>query len=239
MRGVSVKAVETVVLPRPRVPAEIIPLSIAFFAISFAFGVLAREADMALALALTMSALVYAGTSQVVALGLMAAHQPAWLIVLVTLLINARLFLMSSVMVEPTRGWKTWVRYLFAFSLTDESFALLLAPGAGGLESPRRALWIQGGAYVAWIAGTLLGFSLGADSSQLKGLGLDFALVAMMLAVLVLQIRNHVGLVVALVGGGTAVAFAHLNLTWAAPLAAAVVAPGVGIWMERRCKSKC
>jgi 4-azaleucine resistance transporter AzlC len=219
--------------PRFRVPVEVIPLAGAFLAISFAFGVLARESDLSLGLTVLMSGFVYAGSSQVVALGLLATAQPAWLIVLVTLLINSRLLLMSSVMAQPSMHWNRFVRWVFAATLTDETFALLLRPD-GGIGTPGRAMWIQLGAYVAWVSGSAAGFILGGNSAQLRGLGLDFALIAMMLAVLVLQIRDRRGVAVAMVAGAIALVATQWGWSWAAPLLAAFIAPAVGIWMEKR-----
>lgn len=217
-----------------RIPSEFWPLTGAFFAISFAFGVLARETGMDAWAAILMSAFVYAGTAQVVALGLLAAGQPPWLIVLVTLLINARFLLLGSVGAHRTQQWKPWERALFAWQLTDETFALLIPSSSGGLTR-WRAAWLQNGAYFAWVAGTAVGFQIGADSAQLKGLGLDFALAAMMLVVLVLQIRDRVAFTVALISGLTALGAVQLGLNWFATLCAMVVAPAVGVWMEKRC----
>jgi 4-azaleucine resistance transporter AzlC len=223
----------TVSRPRLRVPVEVFPLVGAFIAISFAFGVLARESGLSLGHTLLMAAFVYAGTSQVVALGLLATGQPAWLIVLITLLINSRFMLMSSVMAQPTLRWHPFLRWLFAFQLTDETFAVLIDP-KGGVGSAGRALWVQASAYVAWIVGTAMGFVLGGNSAQLRGLGLDFALVAMMLAVLILQIRNRQGIVVAAVAGLVALVATRWGISWAAPLLAAVFAPSLGVWLEER-----
>ncbi len=218
-----------------RIPAEFWPLTGAFFAIAFAFGVLAREAGMGAWGAVLMSALVYAGTAQVVALGLLAAGQPPWVIVLVTLLINARFLLLGSVAAHRTQNWKPWERALFAWQLTDESFALLIPSSSGGLTKAR-ATWLQNGAYFAWVIGTAVGFQVGGDSTQLKGLGLDFALAAMMLVVLVLQIRDWMAFGVALISGLTALMAVQLGLNWFATLCAMVVAPIFGVWMERRWK---
>ncbi len=216
-----------------RVPTETIPLALAFFAVSFAFGVLAREQGLSFGLSVLMSALVYAGTSQVVALGMLATSQPVWLIVTVTLLVNSRLMLMGSAFAKTAAGWKRWVRLLFAFQLTDETFALLLNPRDGSEVSPARALWIQAAAHGAWVGGTVLGFLLGGDTSQLHGLGLDYALVAMILAVLVLQIKTRETFAVACFAGAIALLTHYVGLAWFAPLAAAAVAPLLGMRMER------
>lgn len=230
------KAIPTQAVPisRPRVPSELLPLAIAFVVISFAFGVLARESGMPLSLALLMSALVYAGTAQVVALGLLAANQPIWLVILITFLINSRFLLMGSVMAQKTASWSSWNRFLFGSQLTDETFAVLLSPQSPGLSDPRAAIGLQLSVYVAWLAGTVMGFGLGADSSQLRGFGLDFALLAMMLAVLVVQLRDLAGVAVALVAAFVAVGVHQAGYAWAAPLVAAVAAPAIGMWMEKK-----
>lgn len=221
-------------VPRFRLPAEAFPLIGAFFAISFAFGVLARESGLGPTMAVLMSAFVYAGTSQVVALGLIATGQPGWVIVFVTFLINARLFLMGSVFAHSVARWNPWARFLFASQLTDETFAVLLPSRDSQNFEPRRAICIQATAYLGWVAGTLLGFTLQTSSTQLYGLGLDFALVAMVLGVLVLQLRDIKGVLVALAGGGVAIGATLAGLGWMSILLAALVAPLFGLYLERR-----
>jgi 4-azaleucine resistance transporter AzlC len=217
-----------------RIPVEVVPLASAFMAIAFAFGVLARESGLGLVPALMMSLLVYAGTAQVVALGMISAVQPMWVIVLVTLLINSRFLLMSSLMVEPVRHWKPVSRFLFAAQLTDETFALLLPSAHKSHEFRFKAAWIQGAAYGAWFLGTFLGFAIPSDSASLHQWGLDFALGAMMTSVLVIQIRDVRCLFVGILGGALSLLAVYVGLGWASTLLAAAVAPAMGVWMEKR-----
>ncbi|MBY0369962.1 AzlC family ABC transporter permease [bacterium] len=220
--------------PTHTVPWEFLPLAVAFLTISFAFGAAARDVGMPWWGSLLMSTFVYAGTSQVVALGLMAAHQPIWLIVTVTFLVNARFLLLATVLSARVSAWKPWARWLFATQLTDESFALL-ATRTGAFQSPRLALWIQVGAHIAWILGTGVGFAVGASSAQLRGFGLDFALIAMMLAVMVILIRDTKTLAVALCAGAVSILAVQWGISWLSVLLAAVVGPAVGVFWERRC----
>ncbi len=216
--------------------ADVFPLVAAFVAISFAFGVLAREAGLPLWVAALLSATTYAGTAQVVALGLIAANQPVGVIILVVGLINARFLLLSSVMAPRVRHWPRLVRWMFALQLTDETFALMLPARTRPFPEPREAMALQWGAYIAWVLGTVLGFTLGGDSQMIHSLGLDFALVAMMLAVLVLQLADSKAVAVAAFAGGLALVFSVVGLSWISTLAAAVIAPLIGVWLEGRCK---
>ncbi len=231
MRAATVIKVPT---QSKKIPAEVLPLVAAFLAISFAFGVLARESGVGMVPALLMSLVVYAGTAQVVALGMISAFQPIWVVVVVTLLINSRFLLMSSILVEPVRKWKPLSRFLFAAQVTDETFALLLPWTNKEGEFAHKAHWIQGGAYVAWGVGTVLGFLLPMDSAMLTRLGLDFALGAMMLSVLALQVSDYRGIVVAGVAAAVSLLAAAFGIGWMTTLLAAAIAPAVGVWLEKK-----
>jgi len=221
----------------PGIPWEFLPLSVAFMTIAFAFGALARDAGMPWWGSLLMSLFVFAGTAQVVALSLMAAHQPIWMIVAVTALINARFLLLGTVLSPRVRDWGKWSRWWFATQITDESFALLF-PRPTAFQSPRLSLWIQGGSHAAWVLGTVFGYALGGSVAQLEGMGLDFALVAMMLAVLVILVRDWNTILVAVCAGLAAIVAVKIGVAWLSILIAAAVGPAVGVWWEKRCHTR-
>ena len=93
-------------------------------------------------------------------------------------------------------------------------------------------------AYGAWVFGTLAGFAFEADSSQLHGLGLDFALAAMVLAVLVQQVRDMRAVAVALFAAVIALSAKALGVGWLAISLSALIAPVLGIFLEVRCNPK-
>ena len=78
-----------------------VPLGVSAFAVGAVFGVLARQAGLGLPEALLMSALVFAGSAQFVALGLWATPLPVLAIVLTTLVVNLRHVLMGAAL----RSW--------------------------------------------------------------------------------------------------------------------------------------
>ncbi len=142
-----------------------LPIAVSYLFISVAFGALAVETHLSPAEATLMSVLVFAGASQFMALGMLKAGAGTLQIVLATLFINLRHFIMSLAVHHrldqdtPPRG-----RALLSFGITDETFALLTLPTTSKvpLSSPAYALGLMGSAYAGWVGGTLLG-SLGAQ----------------------------------------------------------------------------
>ena len=72
-----------------------VPVAVGYVPMAVAFGVLAAQTGLSFSQAAAMSVFVYAGASQFAALGLLSAGASALSIVLATLVLNFRHFLMS------------------------------------------------------------------------------------------------------------------------------------------------
>ena len=125
------------------------------------FGVLARQAGLSLAEVVLMSALVAAGSSQFVALGLWSAPLPVASIVLTTLVVNLRHLLMGAAL-RPWFGRLPPAKaYGSLFFLSDESWALTMrALGRGGGD----AAFLLGSGLVldaAWVVAGVVGHVAG------------------------------------------------------------------------------
>lgn len=70
-------------------------MALSSIAFGLVFGVAARQAGLSLAEASLMSALVFAGSSQFVAIGIWGSPVPVFAVVLATLIVNARHLLMG------------------------------------------------------------------------------------------------------------------------------------------------
>ncbi|MDR3073187.1 MAG: AzlC family ABC transporter permease, partial [Deltaproteobacteria bacterium] len=103
-----------------------VPIVLGYLPVGFAFGVLAVQAGMTPATVGLMSFFVYAGSSQLIAAGLLAAHTSTAGIVLTTLIVNLRHLLMSAALTPHLKGWPKPLQVLFAVELTDETFAASL-----------------------------------------------------------------------------------------------------------------
>ncbi len=176
--------------------------------IGLAFGVLAQKAGLPPLVALGMSVFVYAGSAQLIAVGLFAAGAAPLSIIGTTFIVNLRHLLMSAALSPYLRRWPKWVLAIFAYELTDETFAVHAARfGSTPQAEPVRstALVTNVTSQLAWVFGTALGVALGSAIADVKPLGLDYALSAMFIALLVLQIKSWQQVVVALLAGALAV----------------------------------
>lgn len=135
--------------------------------------------------AILMSALVNAGGSQFVALGLWRLPLPISAILLTTLVVNLRHLLMGATLSPWLRHLSKNKMYSLAFFISDESWALMMwefnngRPDAGFLLGSGLIL------FPAWVGSTALGHLLGTAVPDPAHWGLDFAFTAVVSALLV------------------------------------------------------
>lgn len=158
--------------------ASVAAVAAGVFAYGLAFGVLAHQSGLTLAAALLMSAVVYAGSAQIVALQVWSAPVPLLAVCAANLAMNARYILMGAAL-RPWLGGVTRLRaYGSLFVLGDGNWALAMRERAAGRLD---AAYLLGGGlmmYVSWVTSTGLGHSLGLLIGAPRRLGLDFMLTA-------------------------------------------------------------
>ncbi|MEV1287856.1 AzlC family ABC transporter permease [Micromonospora sp. NPDC049679] len=174
----------------------------AMIAVGASFGAIATAADLPLWAVVAMSAVLYAGGAQFMAVGLIAAGSP-FAAIFAGLLINAR-HLPFGLALGDTLGTRWRDKLLGSHLMTDEATAFALAQPEGAER--RRAFWLAGVVlFLAWNSGTLLGVLLGGTAGDPSTLGLDAAFPAGLLALLMPALRDQRTRAVALVGAGIAV----------------------------------
>lgn len=181
-----------------------LPICMGYLPIGLAFGVLSQKAGFAPWQVAAMSVLVFAGSAQFIAVALLREGAGATAIVATTLVVNLRHVLMSSALSVPLRGRGRGFLALFAYGVTDESFAVNTARFRDGGWDGNRALIVNHTANLCWVMSTVLGAQVGQVIPP-GAFGVDYALPAMFMALLVLQLRSHLHLLAAVVAGGAAV----------------------------------
>lgn len=185
------------------------PVALGVASYGVVFGILAGQAGLSGAQSLLMSAAVFAGASQFVALELWGMPLPVFTIVVTTLVVNLRHVLMGAALAPRLEGLPRGGRWLAVFFVADENWALTMAALA---ERPRAgaefaAGYLVGGGllfYAAWLASTVLGQSCGGLMRDPAAWGLDFAFTAAFIALLVLFWRGKGDLLPWLVAAGVA-----------------------------------
>lgn len=188
---------------------RILPVCAGDFAVGAAFGVLARHTGLSPLEATLMSALVFAGAAQFVALSLWATPLPVLAIVLTTLIVNIRHLLMGATLQPWLRRLSALKAYGTLFFMVDESWALTIAALRQGSRDLAFLLGSGGALLVTWVSSTLIGATLGALLPPSVQLVLGFAFTAVFVALLTGMWRGKTDLLPWLVAAGVAVAAAY------------------------------
>jgi len=179
------------------------PICIGYFPLGLAFGILAQKAGFGLLDIALMSVVVFAGSSQFIGVAMLSSGAAPTSIVLTTFMVNLRHFLMSSSLAVYLHGAGRRFISLFAYGVTDESFAVNMVRFREGPWHPYEALTVNHIANFAWIASTILG-GYGGQFIPAGSFGIDYALSAMFLCLLAFQLRGRRYLLTAVISGALA-----------------------------------
>ncbi|MEM1254125.1 MAG: AzlC family ABC transporter permease [Cyanobacteria bacterium P01_H01_bin.21] len=160
---------------------QTIPLIIGATPFGIIFGTLAQSSGLSFGGAMGMSAIVFAGSSQFIALGLLAADTPIGIIILTTWVVNLRHLLYAVSLVPYVKHLSQVWKLPLGFWLTDENFMVAIQRYRQDDPSSYKH-WFQLGSalamYVNWQFCTLIGLTLGQSIPNASAWGLDFAMVA-------------------------------------------------------------
>jgi len=214
-----------------------LPIVLGYIPIGFAYGVLAGKSGLSDTNTLLMSIIVFAGSAQFIAVGLFASGTGPAAVILTTFVVNLRHMLMAASLTPYLSSWKKRYLALFSYELTDETFALHSASAATLNECKLEALSLNLTAQVSWVFGTILGIFASGLIGDVKPLGLDYALAAMFIGLLVGQCENLTRVITAILSGGIAtllyLAGWHQFHIIAATVLGATLGLGVEMWTKR------
>lgn len=182
-----------------------LPVLFGYVAIGIPFGLMLVKAGYPWWMAPLMGLFMYAGAGQYLAVGMFAAAVPLPAMAVAMLLVNIRHIVYGLSLIKQFQDVGSWKPYL-VFSLTDETYALLtgvklpdgFAPGSfyGTIALLNQSYWILGG-IIGALAGALIPFSFQ---------GIDFALTALFVVLLMDQLARSRDFVPPAIGIACAVA---------------------------------
>jgi predicted branched-subunit amino acid permease len=183
------------------------PLLIGFFPYAVAMSLLAQEVGMSFTQYFILGLLVYAGSAQLIACGMLLAGIGFVPIFLSALVCNLRYFLLTGSMSEMTKGWSKKQKALIYFFTTDESYALLSNKYAqkGRALSFAHSLGLTCMGILATSTALYAGQQAQLYFKNLNNFGFDFAVVAVFVAMLAFSIRNKKLLCIALISGSVTI----------------------------------
>ena len=184
----------------------IAPLALAGVPFGMIFGAKAVRKGISAGETVLMSAAVFAGGAQFMAVGLWQQPVPWAGIALAVLMVNLRHVLMAASLVGRMERFRPWQRWLGAFLLADESWA---TSERRALAQPLEPAFYAGAGltiYAAWVLATALGTGLGSLVRDPERLGLDFAFPAVFICLVMGFARSWRALPVVLASAAAALA---------------------------------
>ena len=151
-----------------------------------------------------MSVIVFAGSSQFIAVSMMSAGASMVSIVATAFIVNLRHFLMSSALAVYLKNSDRKKLSFFSYGVTDESFAVNLTRFRESGWDLDSALVTNFTANITWLITTVLG-GFSGQFIPAHAFGIDYALVAMFICLLVFQLRGSIYIITAVIAGLIAV----------------------------------
>ncbi|MBX4563581.1 branched-chain amino acid ABC transporter permease [Klebsiella pneumoniae] len=175
------------------------------FPFSFIVGALSVSAGMSVWQSTAWSAIVIAGSAQMLALNMLKTGATLGVIIFTTLIINLRHVLYSASISGTVREASFFKKCFMSYALTDEVYATTVKEMEG---NKKEKYLFYGSAMITfwaiWVLADFLGALVGASFPHIEKYGLDFAMVAAFIAIVVPQIKSQactVAAVVAAVSG--------------------------------------
>lgn len=217
------------------VKAEL-PILVGVLPFGLIYGVVAIGAGIPPLAAQAMSAVLFAGSAQFLTAQLYGLGTPAVVIILAAAVINLRHLLYSASISAYTQRLNRVWKWLLAYLLTDEAYAVTIlyyqrTPASG--RDQRHWFFLGAGMalWSAWQASTAVGLFLGEQVPP--SWSLDFTLALTFIALMTPHLKDLPSLATALASGALAViAFAlpfKLGL-----LFASLTGIALGVWLEMR-----
>ena len=209
------------------------PIGLGYIPIGLALGVLAQQAGIPWWAVAMMSILVFAGSAQFICVAMLATGASSAAIIFTTLVVNLRHALMSSALAVYLPGINRKFLSLFAYGITDESFAVNMTRFRDGQWDRWQALVVNHLTNIVWIVATITGSLIGQLVPQ-GAFGIDYALTGMFICLLVFQLQGRIYIVTGILAALISVCWYLLIPGDSYIVGASMSAATLGYFIKRR-----
>jgi len=212
---------------------DILPLSLAVLPWGVLFGSLAIQRGFSWFEAQLFSAIIFGGAVQIVTVELMAENTPVLVVLFSAFVISSRHFLYGLALRERLSTHSVAWRVGLGFLLTDELFSLSGTKKAYQTQCRLYyALGAGGSFYIAWNIWTALGIFAGTWLPDLTQLGLDFAIAATFIALVVPEIKSKSILICVMISALSSIVLSIYGQELAL-ITAAIIGMMSGFWAQK------
>jgi 4-azaleucine resistance transporter AzlC len=217
---------------------DCIPTLLGYLSIGFAAGVVEKTSGLTIVEIALLSLVLYAGSAQFIAAGMIAANSSTTAIIITIFFVNLRHILMSAALSPYFRQLSPLKNMLIGTLLTDETFGVAINKAAQKRSISEK--WMHGlniTAWLNWAAANIAGASFGNWIANPEQFGLDYALPAMFIGLLVLSMLGRkkikLDVVVASIAVVLAVAISSMFSSSLGVITATIIASSIGMVLEK------
>ncbi|MDO9107688.1 MAG: AzlC family ABC transporter permease [Coriobacteriia bacterium] len=174
-----------------------LPVFLGYMPVGAAFGILATGLGFSTLQACACSATALAGAGQFIALPVIRAGESVLAVLAATTVVNLRYVLFGATISPYLRGLTLPRQALLAYFLTDETFAININDRRAGLSTGWSMFGVGVISWVGWVLGTLMGAAAASWIGDPSRWGVEFAMPAMFVALLIALAENRQHVIVA------------------------------------------
>lgn len=177
-----------------------VPILIGFFPVGTVYGLMMSAAGYNFLWSASASLFVYAGSLQMLMISFFQSDMSILTIAVTALLLNSRHMFYGLSFIEKFRSYGGW-KWFLIYGMPDESYSLLCSyVPREGVEEKWVHIFSTGLIWLYWIAFSVLGGLVG-QLITFDTTGIDFALTALFIVILLDQIKSTGMKLPALIGG--------------------------------------
>lgn len=208
------------------------PLCLSYIPIGLACGILLHAAGFNFIMILIVSIVVFSGGAQFILASLLTINAPLSSIFLTLFFLELRYALLGSSLSKYIKSESQHFIWLFAVSMNDENYAINYLKFATDKKwTPKDALMVEHYSLISWSVANMVGGLIGsAISINLEVV--DFALTALFLYMIVMQVQIHLTLLISILSAVLAVVFMVLTKSIIGVIIATLIASFVGFLIE-------
>ena len=199
-----------------------LPIILGYLPVAMAFAVMATDVGMTQMETILMSVLVFAGASQIMAVGMVSGGATMISVVIATFVFNLRHFIMGSYIMRKLGKTSIGQKFALTNGITDESFAIVGATPKDKC-TVHFILGIITVTYGSWIVGTIIGAFASVFIPEIVSNALGIAIYALFVALLVPGIKKDIRLIVLVIF----TAILNAVLTYFIPSSWAIIASSI------------
>lgn len=183
-----------------------IPVMMGYMVLGMAFGILLESKGYGVLYALLMSVFIYAGSMQFVGIDLLCSGASLITAALMTLLINARHLVYGLSMIKKYDEMGMKKPYMI-YSLTDETYSLLVGEKVPETKEEKDYLfYVSLFDHCYWVSGSVIGSLIGTLIT-FNTAGLDFAMTALFVVIVLEQFLSSHKHIYTYIGFGVSIIY--------------------------------